>query len=359
MTSKPAAGESDERAQRLALSQRMNQLLCGFQISAAIGAVARLGVADALAIAPARSMDLAATLGADARSLERVLEALTDVGIFEKLTDGRFALTSLGEALRSDVPGSVRRAAMLWTDEWHWRAYGHFASSVRTGEAGMRPAHGGTYWEYLAEHPETAATVNGMMSSASLLRAQALARTYDFSQVERLVDVGGGEGGLLCTVLQAYPHLRGVVFDLPGVMENARERLRAAGLTERAEAVAGDFFQGVPSGADAYVLSWILHDWDDESALRILANCRAAIGNAGRLLVIEMVLPSVDEPRSPKTSYLEQLAKVTDLEMLAVVGGRERTRAEYGKLLSRSGFGLNRVLELESMPWSVIEATPV
>jgi hypothetical protein len=354
-----AAGESDERVQRLALSQRMNQLLCGFQISAAIGAVARLGVADALAGAPANSTDLAETLGADARSLERVLHVLADVGIFEELGDGRFALNSLGETLRSDVPGSVRRAAMLWTEEWHWRAYGHFASSVRTGEAGMRGAHGSTYWEYLAEHPETAATVNGMMSSASLLRAQALARTYDFGKVERLVDIGGGEGRLLCTVLQAYPHLRGVVLDLPGVMESAREYLREAGLGERAGAVAGDFFQEVPTGADAYVLSWILHDWDDGSALRILANCRAAIRNTGRLLVIEIVLPSADEPRSPKASYLEQLAKVTDLEMLAVVGGRERTRAEYGELLSRAGFGLTQVLELESMPWSVIEAAPV
>lgn len=354
-----AAGEADERGQRLALSQRMNQLLCGFQISAAIGAVARLGVADVLAGGPARSTDLAERLGADGRSLARVLRALADVGIFEELSDGRFALTSLGETLRSDVPGSVRRAAIHWTEEWHWRAYGHFASSVRTGEAGMRPAHGRNFWDYLAVHPETAAAFNGMMSSASLLRAQALARTYDFSKVERMVDIGGGEGRLLCAVLQVYPHLSGVVFDLPGVIAGARECLLEAGLTERAEAVAGNFFEGVPPGADAYVLSWILHDWDDESALRILGNCRAAIGNAGRLLVIEMVLPSADEPRSPKASYLEQLAKVTDLEMLAVVGGRERTRAEYGELLSRAGFRLTQVLELESMPWSVIEAAPV
>jgi hypothetical protein len=354
-----AATESDERAQRLARSQRMNQLLCGFQISAAIGAVAGLGVADALANAPARSTDLADSLGADARSLERVLQALTDVGIFEKLADGRFALTSLGETLRTDVPGSMRRAAMLWTEEWHWRAYGHLASSVRTGEAGMRAAHGSNYWEYLAQHPETAATINDMMSSASMLRAQALARTYDFSKVERLVDVGGGEGGLLCAVLQAYPHLRGVVFDLPSVTAGARERLLEAGLAERAEVVGGDFFEGVPRGADAYVLSWVLHDWDDESALRILKICRAAIQKAGRLLVVEMVLPSPDELRSPQADYLEQLAKVTDLEMLAVVGGRERTRAEYGQLLAQAGFALTQVLPLESMPWSVVEAAPI
>jgi hypothetical protein len=358
MTDK-AASETDERSQRLALSQRMNQLLCGFQISAAIGAVAELGVADALANGPARPMELAERLGADGGALTRVLRALTEVGLFEELADGRFALTALGETLRGDVPGSVRRAAILWTEEWHWRAYGHFGASVRTGESGMRPAHGSTYWEYLAEHPDTAATLNGMMSSASVLRAQALARTYDFAGVERLVDIGGGEGGLVCAVLQAHPHLSGVVFDLPGVIAAARERLIGAGLTERAEALAGDFFHQVPPGADAYVLSWVLHDWDDASALRILANCRAAIEDAGRLLVIEMVLPSADEPRSPKAGYLEQLAKVTDLEMLAVVGGRERTRAEYEELLARAGFRLTQVVELESMPWSVIEAVPV
>lgn len=354
-----AAREADERSQRLALSHRMNQLLCGFQISAAIGAVARLGVADALAGALARSAELAERLGADDRSLARVLRALTDVGVFEELADGRFALTALGETLRSDVPGSMRKPALLWTEEWHWRAYGLFTSSVRTGEAGMLPAHGRNFWDYLALHPATASAFNGMMSSASLLRAQALARTYDFSEVERMVDVGGGEGRLLSAVLQVYPHLSGVVFDLPGVITDAREYLREAGLAERVEVVAGNFFEEVPPGADVYVLSWILHDWDDDSALRILGNCREAIGNADRLLVVEMVLPSVDEPSSPKAGYLEQLAKATDLEMLAVVGGRERTRAEYGEFLSRAGFELTQVLELESMPWSLIEAAPV
>ena len=353
-----AAGEADERAKRLALSRRMNELLCGFQISAAIGAVAGLGVADALAGAPARSTELAERLGADDRSLARVLRALTDVGLFEQLADGRFALTPLGETLRSDVPGSVRRAAILWTEEWHWRAYGHFASSVRTGEAGMLPAHGMNFWDYLALHPETAGVFNGMMSSASLLRAQGLARAYDFSSVHRIMDVGGGEGRLLYEVLQNYPHLSGVVFDLPTVIAGAREYLHEAGLTERTEVVAGNFFDEVPSGADVYILSWILHDWDDESALRILQNCREAIGKAGRLLVIEMVLPSADEPSSPKAGYLEQLVKATDLEMLAVVGGRERTRAEYEELLSRAGFDLTRLVEPESMLWSVMEAVP-
>jgi hypothetical protein len=337
----------------------MNRLLCGFQTSAAIGAVASLGVADALASAPANSTDLAQSLGVDARSLERVLLALTDEGIFERLSDGRFALTPFGETLRSDVLGSMRRAAILWTEEWHWRAYGHFTASVRTGEAGMRPAHGSSFWEYLAEHPQTGAVFNSMMSASSLARAQALARTYDFSKVERLVDIGGGDGSLLRAVLQAHAHLSGVVFDLPSAIEEARRCLLEAGLANRAEALAGDFFTEVPPGADAYVLSWILHDWNDESALRILSNCRAAIMDSGRLLVVEMVLPSADEPRSPRASYLEQLAKATDLEMLAVVGGRERTRAEYGELLSRAGFRLTQVLDLESMPWSVIEAVPV
>jgi hypothetical protein len=349
--------ESDKSANQLALGRRMVQLINGFQLSAAIGAVARLGVADELAHGPALAEDLGVGLGIHAPALERVLHALAESGVFEELPDGRFGLAPLGELLRSDAPQSARRAAMLWTEEWHWRAYGYFTESLRTGEAGMRLAHGTNYWDYLAGHPETAATFNAVMSSASSVRAQALARSYDFRTVDRLVDVGGGEGSLVREVLQSYPRLRGVVFDLPEVVEGADKGLIEAGLEDRAEIVSGNFFDGVPGG-DLYVLSWILHDWDDESAVRILSNCRAAITDAGRLLVIEMVLPSADEPRSAQSVYVEQLANAMDLEMLAVVGGRERTRAEYEVLLRQAGFEIIRVSVLQSF-WSMIEAAPV
>ena len=170
------------------------------------------------------------------------------------------------------------------------------------------------------------------------------------------MDVGGGHGVLMRGVLEAHPHVRGVVFDLPGVIESTRAHLADAGLTDRCEAIAGDFFDAVPAGGDAYVLSWILHDWDDESAVRILANCRAAMGDAGRLLAIELVVPADDEP--PSSPEVKWLLKTADIEMLAVVGGRERTAAEYRKLYASAGFELTRSLALEPLAWSVIEGTP-
>jgi hypothetical protein len=343
--------------ERLAASRRLAELINGYQISAAIGAFARLGIADALAEGPALPAELAARLGADERSLVRLLEATRDVGLFETCADGRYALTSLGQLLRGDVEGSLRRLAVVSTDEWRWRAYGHLSHALRTGEPGFVPAHGCRFWEYLASHLQEAASFNETMARVSALRDAVLAGAYDFGAVQRLVDVGGGHGGLLCALLARHPHLQGVVFDLPSVVEGARERLLKAGLGDRCEAIAGDFLEAVPPGGDAYLLSWILHDWDDETALRILVNCRAAMSDAARLLVVELVVPAADDP-APAPGVV-RLVKQTDLEMLAVVGGRERTAAEYGELLARAGLSLGRILPLEGMPWSLIEGAAV
>lgn len=350
MTEDAGAGEAEAGAE---LRQRMASLIGGYQLSAAIGALARLGVADELAGGPVAARDLARRVGADALSLERVLRTLEDVGLFMRLDDGRIALTPLGELLRSDVPASARRGAIASTEEWRWRAYGHLTHSIRTGEPGFRLAHGCGLWEYLAHEPAAAAMFNESMSRVAAANAAALVRTYDFSGVQRLVDVGGGHGVLARAVLEANPQIHAVVFDLPGVIEGTRECLRYAGLEERCEAIAGDFFDAVPDGADVYLLSWILHDWDDQSALRILANCRAAMPRGARLLVIEMVVPSDQGPSS--SPDVDRLVKVSDLEMLVIVGGRERTAAEYREILANAGFELTRILALDSLPWSVIE----
>jgi hypothetical protein len=337
------------------LRQRMASLIGGYQLSAAIGALARLGVADALATGPAQPRELAARVGADPLALERVLRALEDAGLFKKLEGGRIALTALGELLRTDAPASARRGAIASTEEWRWRAYGHFTHSVRTGEPGFRQAHGCGLWEYLDREPGAAAMFNESMARVASANAKAIVRTYDFSRVRRLVDVGGGHGFLVRALLEANPQMRAVVFDRPGVIEGTRTRLAGAGLTDRCETIAGDFFDAVPAGGDAYMLSWILHDWDDHSAARILANCQAAISEGGRLLVIEMVVPSGDEPRSPPD--LERLVKASDLEMLAIVGGRERTAVEFRQLFANAGFELTRILALDSLPWSILEGT--
>ena len=340
--------------ERLAASRRLAELINGYQISAAIGAFARLGIADALAEGPASPAELAAQLGADPRSLTRLLEAVLEVGLFEAGDDGRYALTPLGRLLRGDVEGSLRRLAIVSTDEWRWRAYGHLTHALLTGEPGFVPAHGCRFWEYLDSHPREAASFNETMSRVSARRDAVLAGAYEFGDLQRLVDVGGGHGGLLCAVLARHPHLRGVVFDLPGVAEVAREQLLKAGLAERCEAIPGDFREAVPPGGDAYLLSWILHDWDDETALRILINCRAAMSDAARLLVVELIVPATgDEAPAPSVA---RLVKQTDLEMLAVVGGRERTAAEYSELLAQAGLSLTRILPLEGMPWCVMEA---
>jgi len=346
-----------EVQERLAASRRLAELINGYQISAAIGAFARLGIADALAEGPAPPAELAARLGADERSLVRLLEATREVGLFEARDDGRYGLTPLGKLLRGDVEGSLRRLAIVSTDEWRWRAYGHLTHALRTGEPGFIPAHGCRFWEYLASHPAEAASFNETMSRVSTLRDAVLAGAYDFGDIRRLVDVGGGDGSLLRAVLARHPHLQGVVFDQPGVVEVARERLLEAGLDERCEAVAGDFMEAVPPGGDAYLLSWILHDWDDETALRILRNCRAAMNDAARLLVVELVVPAADDP-APAPGVV-RIVRQTDLEMLAVVGGRERTAAEYGELLAQAGFSLARIVPLEGMPWCVMEGVTV
>ena len=333
--------------------QRMAHLIGGYQLSAAIGAVARLGVADALTGGPMAVPELAARVGADPLALGRVLRALQDTALFTTLEDGRIGLTPLGELLRSDVPGSAGRAAIASTEEWRWRAYGHLTHSVRTGTPGFRVAHGCGLWTYLARHADAAAMFNESMSRVATANAAALVDTYDFSRVRRVVDVGGGHGILLGVLLQANPHLRGVVFDLPELIDAARAHLTGAGLADRCETTAGDFFEAVPAEGDAYVLSWILHDWDDQAALRILANCRAAMPDEARLLVIEMVVPSGDEPHS--SPDLERLVRASDLEMLAIVGGRERTAAEYRALYAEAGFELARILPLDALPWSLME----
>jgi hypothetical protein len=351
MSARAGAQSTPQRAAEL--RQRIASLIGGYQTSAAIGAVARLGVADALADDPLEPLELATRIGADPRSLERVLRVLQDAGLFTRLDDGRIALTPLGELLRTDVAGSASHLAIASTEDWRWRAYGHLTHSVRTGEPGFRQAHGCGLWEYLERDPDAARVFNQSMSRVASANAAALVSNYDLSSVRRLVDVGGGHGVLVRAALEANPQMSAVVFDLAGVIEGTRTQVAAAGLADRCEAIAGDFFTAVPAGGDVYVLSWILHDWDDRPAASILANCRAAICEGGRLLVVEMVVPSGDEPLSSPS--LDRIVKASDLEMLTIVGGRERTAAEYRELFASAGFELTRILPLGSSPWSLLE----
>jgi hypothetical protein len=343
------SGDPQPVADRVAARARLLELVSAYAVSAAVGAVARLEVPDALADGPLSAAEIAARVGADPRALERVLRSLLEAGVFEQLTDGRFALTGLGELLRTDVPESIRPNAVAWTEEWYWRAYGHLTLSAQTGQTGFAAAHGCGLWEYLDAHPDAERVFSGAMAQSAERRAAAFVRGYDLSGIDSLIDVGGGHGALMRAALAAHPQLRGVVFDQPNVLAGAERRLGEAGLLDRCELVAGDFFDAVPRGGDAYTLSWIIHDWGDEDAERILTNVRRAAGDVGRLVVIEGIL-SDDHASHPVTSL--------DLTMLVVAGGRERTQVEYRELYHRAGFELSRVLPLEGVPWSVVEGSP-
>jgi DNA-binding transcriptional ArsR family regulator len=351
-----AEGRTQSSAEASASDRRLADLIGGYQASAAIGALARLGVADALAEGPATSAELAARLGAHQDALTRLLEVTLDIGLFTLDDDGRYRLTALGDLLRTDTPGSLRRYAIVSTEDWRWYAYAHLAHTLQSGESGFVAAHGSGLWDYLATHPVAAASFEASMARIGAARDQAIIATVDFSRFRSLVDVGGGHGGFLRALLVAYPDLRGVLFDLPSVIEGAREEPRQVGLAERCELIAGDFREAVPPGGDAYLLSWILHDWDDPAARGILKRCREAMAKGTTLFVVEMIVPEEDRPEA---DALRRLVKQADLEMLAVVGGRERTASEFQGLLTAAGFAVTQTLPLKGLPWSVIEAEAV
>jgi hypothetical protein len=324
------------------------QKLTGAWVAQAISVVATLGVADALAGGPQGVDALAAAANADAPSLYRVLRALASTGIFAEDEDGRFRLTPQAEPLRSDAPGSVRPFAIMLGEEWNWRPWGELLHSVRTGQPAFEHAYGTGIFQYMANQPEAAALFDAALTGRSAQDNQAVVAAYDFSVFRTVVDIGGGRGSLLATILLANPDVRGVLFEQAHVIPGARQYLDAAGLGPRCELVAGDFFESVVAGGDAYVLKWILHDWDDERARRILERWRQGMPATGRLLVVETVIPPGNDPSS---------GKLTDLAMLVWTGGKERTETEFRALLAAAGFELTRVIPTRSS-LSVVEAVP-
>jgi hypothetical protein len=255
---------------------RMNQLVMGFVASRAISVAAKLGIADLIAEVPKTVDELARATKAHAPSLRRLLLMLVSIGIFAEDTSGRFLHTPLSETLRSDYPQSIRNWAVYWGEPWIWRPWGDLYESVLTGSPGFDHVYSTSFFGYLATHPDDAATFDAAMSSTSVKAGTDILAAYDFSRFERVVDVGGGQGALLQAILVANPKLRGVLADLPAVVAGATA-LRTAAIAERCEIVGVDFFKAVPEEADAYVMKAIIHDWNDESAVTILKNCRRAI----------------------------------------------------------------------------------
>jgi hypothetical protein len=322
------------------------KLIVGAYVSQAICVMARLGVADVLAGGPRPVAEIARRVGAHELALYRVLRALGDVGVVEELDDRWFALTPLGEILRSDVPGSLRAWATMIGMPFRHRSWAELYETVRTGEPAFPRVHGTQLFDYLAEHPDDAAAFDA--GTTSIYTRDNIIGAYDFSRFGTVVDVGGGRGGLLAAILSANPHLRGVLFDVPTVVAGADGELSRAGVGDRCRVVGGDFFDSVPKGGDAYLLSGVIVDWGDDQAVKILSTCRAAMADTACLLIAEMVLPEGVAP---------SLGKFVDLNMLVMTGGCQRTEAEFRALLDRAGFRLVRIVP-SSGRLSLVEAVP-
>src|SRR5215831_19381084 len=272
------------------------QQALGFWISRAICVVARLGIADLLKDGPLDTKTLAAAVGVHAPSLSRVLRTLASVGIFAEGEDGRFGLTPQAEPLLRDATDSLRDYILLVGEEWYSRPSDHLLHSVQTGRPAFEQVHGADFFTFLTRDPAAAAVFDAAMTSRSAQENDAIAAACDFSGLGTVIDVGGGHGSLLAAILRANPGLRGVLFDRPQAVAEARHQLEATGLRGRCEVVAGDFFGSVPAGGDAYILKRVIHDWDDDRAAAILRNCHHARPEHGRLLLSELVLPPGNEP---------------------------------------------------------------
>ena len=314
-------------------------MITGYWISQSIYVAAKLGIADLLKDGPKSSDQLAKSAGAHPDALHRVLRALASVGIFAENQEGHFELTPLAAALQTGVPGSLRDWAVMMGEEWVWRPWGELLYSVRTGETAFEHVFGMGHFDYLSRNPEAGETHNKGMTASPMQPPSAVVAAYDFSGINTLVDVGGGQGAQIAAVLKANSHIRGILFDLPHVIEGARSLLEVGGVAARCELVGGDFFQSVPVGGDVYLLKAVIHDWDDDRGIAILKNCHGAMTKQSKLLLIERVMPTRVEQ-----SAAFQLVARFDLQMLVIAGGRDRTEMEHRSLLMAAGFKLTRVI---------------
>lgn len=316
----------------------MRALIGGALRTQATYVVAKLGIADQLSLGPRSADELAQRAGADAAMLRRVLRYLVFQGAFVENDDGRFALNALAESLQSAHPRSLRPSAIR-AGEGLWDVSARLLAAVQTGVTPHEQVHGATFFERLTQSGKEPEFASRMSFSVAGL-AEQLAQLDSIAAAECVVDVGGGQGALLAALLQARPHLRGVLFDREATIAGARVVLERAGVSERCEIVAGDFFESVPAGGDVYLLSWILHDWDDARATRILQSCRAAAKESAMLAIIEVVLPPRAQAANAPAAGVIADPYTLDLQMLLLTGGRERTLAEYRELLRGAGYEL-------------------
>ena len=328
--------------------QQVFQLGMGFIVSAALGTAIQFDIPEHLAGGPRTAADLARATGTHEGALYRLLRALSTTGVFEETAARTFALTRVGQLLRRGAPGGAREMVLWMCDAFHYRVYAEMPAAVQSGEAVGEKVVGMPVFEYLARDPGLAERFNNAMTAFSATVAPAALEAYDFSGINVLVDIAGGHGMILASILRKYPRMRGILFDLEHVL--AGNRLEEFGVQDRVELASGDFFSDVPRGGDAYIMKHIIHDWDDDKALAILKNIRTALEGKpeGRVILLETVVAPGNQP---------DMGKLIDLEMLLLPGGKERTADEFAALFDRAGFALTRIVPTQS-PLAVIEARP-
>ncbi|WP_414552053.1 methyltransferase [Anabaena sp. CCY 0017] len=336
---------------QIPLAEQLKQMICGFWLTQSIYVAAKLGIADLLKDGAKSAEELAKSTEVDAESLYRLMRALCSIAIFTELENRRFQLTPMAEYLRSDVPDSLQAMAIMFgSEDWHWQPWGNILYSIKTGKPAFDDVFGTSLFPYLAQKPEAAAIFDTCMTSFSSTYINPVVSSYDFSSINTLIDVGGGHGTLLASILKNYPKVKGIVYDQEQVIEGAKQHLEASELEGRWQLLSGDFFESVPSGGDAYIMKHIIHDWDDESAIKILQNCHHVMPDNGKVLVVENVIPNPNEP---------SLSKFLDLEMLIMTsGGRERTATEFEELFAAAGFKLTKIIPTPSSI-SIIEGVKI
>ncbi|MFO1006341.1 MAG: methyltransferase [Planctomycetaceae bacterium] len=323
---------------------QLNQLISGYMKTQAVYVAAKLGIADLLVKGGRTAEELAQATHMHAPSLFRLLRALASLGVFAEDESSRFVLTPMAECLRSDVPGSQRALAIMSGEE-HFKAWGELLYSIQTGQTSFDKLYGMPIFDFLSQNLEQAKVFDAAMVGVHGRETAAMTDAYDFSEIGVLADVGGGNGSLLSFVLKTNPTMKGMLYDLPGVVERAKAGLQAAGLADRCQVIGGSFFESIPDGADAYLMRHIIHDWDDEKSLTILRNIHRAMRPDARLLVVEGVIPPGNDPC---------FSKLLDLTMLTLPGGKERTEDEYRTLFRAGGFELTRIVPTQA-EISVIE----
>lgn len=339
---------SDEEAFQDSRTKLMG-MLGGFWITQLLHVAANLGIADLLKNGPQSTEQLSIECNAHPQALYRLLRTLASIGVFEEDENSNFRLTPLAKPLVSDVPGSVRPLALWGGSKWSWRTWADLGYSVNTGLPAFEHIYGMGQFDYQAQNPEMDDLFNDVMTVFTYNDQNELNDAYDFAGSETVVDVGGGKGALIAAVLRANPNMRGLLFDLPAVVETAKDALNGYGVADRCQLVAGSFFEEIPTGGDVYILKHIIHDWNDETSIQILKKCREAMKSDSRLLIVERQIPLGNNEGFP--------AKLFDIAMLIFLHGKERTVSEYQALLTASGLRFTRVIETgSSMDTAIIES---